>query len=277
MANGVAWWQKAGIGALGGLGLAILKLIDARFFLVNVSSTEVVAAYLTYFCYMLLGSLVAVFLADHDLPAPKLRRSSFVLGLLAPSVLLAIVTQPIRPGQPPTEGIKDVPKISSWLMPSAYAQEPAGSGAAPGPTEQPRFVKILVITKGEVQPSFTSAILSALGRKDIVVPHAYVVGTTTDKQQALEAAKKLNWVLSSAEGDVKLTPWVIKPEGAHSYYVTIGNLATPEKVLDVKLAARSAAIKTLMATPSPDDKQAATLLLQGKVVQARSFFDAGTF
>src|SRR3989304_1861072 len=103
MADELTWLEKAGIGALGGLGLAILKLIDARFYLGTVSSVEPAAAYLTYFCYMLLGSLVAVFFTDHELPADnelpaqkikrtqKMKRSAFVLGLLAPSVLLAIV------------------------------------------------------------------------------------------------------------------------------------------------------------------------------------------
>lgn len=272
MANQIAWWQKAGIGALGGLGLAILKLIDARFFLGSVSSTEAVAAYLTYFCYMLLGSLVAVFLTDHDLPEPKMRRSAFVLGLLAPSVLLAIVTQPVKPGQFPAESIRDVPKISSWFVPSAYAQEPPKSDTGPGPMEQS---KIVTFTKEQVQPSFGSAILSALGRKGLVVPHAYVVGTTTDKQKALVAAKKVDWVLSTAEADIKLATRVVKPEGADRYYITIGRPAGPEMVLDVKSAARSAAIKALTTTPSPDDKEAATLLLQGKVVDVRSFFAPG--
>lgn len=274
MVNGVAWWQKAGIGALGGLGLAMLKLIDARFFLVgNASYIEAIAAYLTYFCYMLLGSLAAVFLADHDLPEPKLRRSAFVLGLLAPSVLLAIVTQPIKPGQLPPDGIKDVPKLGRWLVPSAHAEEPKSSGPAPG---QPEQTKIITLMQWQVQPSFTSAILAAVGRKDVVAPVAYVVGTTTDKAKALEAAQQVNWILSSAEGDVKLIPLVIRPEGASSYYITIGHFTSPEKAVDVKSAARSAAIKALTATPSLNDKRAATLLLQGKVVEGRLFFDAAT-
>src|SRR5258708_5297018 len=106
----LSWQVKAGIGALGGFGLAILKLIDAKFYLQSDSWQEPTAAYLTYFCYMILGSLVAVFLTEHDLPVPKLRRSSFVLGLLAPSVLVALLTQPIKI-QPQDRDGKKIPIV----------------------------------------------------------------------------------------------------------------------------------------------------------------------
>jgi hypothetical protein len=95
--NDLPWWSKAIIGATGGLALALLKLIDAKFYLASIASIEAHAAYLTYLCYALLGSVAAVFLTDHELPAQKIRRGAFVLGLLAPSVLLAIVNQPFKP------------------------------------------------------------------------------------------------------------------------------------------------------------------------------------
>ena len=40
----LTWWQKARIGALGGLGLAVLKLIDQKFFLGSITSVEASAA-----------------------------------------------------------------------------------------------------------------------------------------------------------------------------------------------------------------------------------------
>lgn len=274
MADELTWWEKAGIGALGGLGLAILKLIDAKFYLGSVSSVEPAAAYLTYFCYMLLGSLVAVFFTDHELPAPKMKRSSFVLGLLAPSVLLAIVTQPIKPGQLPDEGLRNVPKIGSWLIPSAHAQEPTRSPEAPV-SELPQIISI---TKADLAPSFSAALLAAVGRKGIVAQYAYVVGTTTDKQKALETAQTMNSLfLTSYKGNMKLNAQIIKPEGAPNYYVTVGNTGTPDLILALKSAARSAAVTSLTATPTQDAKQAASLLLEGRVLQARSLVEAGNF
>lgn len=97
MTDDLPWWHKATVGFLGGLSLALLKPIDARFYIGAASTVEAHAAYLTYFAYMLLGGLAAVFLADHDLPPKKILRSAFVIGILAPSVLLAIANQPFRP------------------------------------------------------------------------------------------------------------------------------------------------------------------------------------
>src|SRR5260221_8650068 len=152
MADELTWWEKAGIGAIGGLGLAILNLIDAKLFLGSISAVEAWAAYLTYFSYMCLGSMAAVFLTDHELPAPKMKRSSFVLGLLAPSVLLAIVSQPIKQGQPLDEGLRNVPRISEWFISSTHAQEvPKGpEDPLPGP-------QIIKLTKADVAPGFGAA------------------------------------------------------------------------------------------------------------------------
>jgi hypothetical protein len=58
--------RKAAIGAVGGLCLGILKLIDAKFFLMTASSTEMFVGYLTYFSFLLLGMAVAAFLAEDD-------------------------------------------------------------------------------------------------------------------------------------------------------------------------------------------------------------------
>ena len=267
MANGITWPHRAGIGALGGLSLGLLKLIDARFFLANLSSTEALASYLTYFCYLFFGSLVAVVFTDPDLPPAKIRKNAFVLGLLAPSLLLAILNQPIKGRQIPDEGIMNVPKIGGWLIPSAHAQEQSTPRGA-SETEQP---KIVTLKKNQVEPSFGDALWSALGRRDIVTPYFYVVGTTMDKEKALKAAETVNRLLSPETAD-KLKAQVVKPEGVASYYVTVGNLGTPYKAYETKSAAMAAASKALTAKPSSESKEAASLLLEGKVVKGQSFF-----
>jgi hypothetical protein len=63
--------RKAAIGAVGGLCLAVLKLIDAKFFLTT-GSTEMLVGYLTYFSFLLLGMAVAAFLRRMINMKPKL-------------------------------------------------------------------------------------------------------------------------------------------------------------------------------------------------------------
>ena len=67
----LVWWKKAGIGALGGFALALLKLIDAKFFLASITTVESYAAYLTYFCYMLLGSVAECSSRTTNCPRPR--------------------------------------------------------------------------------------------------------------------------------------------------------------------------------------------------------------
>lgn len=263
MPNGITWKQKAGIGAVGGLSLAMLKLIDAKFFLANVTTTDAVAAYLTYFCYMVLGMVVAVFLTDHDLPDEKIRRSSFILGLLAPSVLIAIVHQPVEGKKFYDEGINNVPKLSSWLLPSAHAQDPTAPGIA---TESAKYS---VLQRSAVETDFPEAVWKAVGRQGSQGQYTYVVGSTTSKKKAMAAADGINGLFNWHKTSSKAQ--VVNPEGTENYYVMVGKLDSPDKVWRFKSLAQDAATDALKSKPS-DFNDSATLLLRGKVVQADSLF-----
>jgi hypothetical protein len=274
----LAWWQKAGIGAVGGLALALLKLIDAKFFLSSVSSVESHAAYLTYLCYMILGSVAAVFLADHELPTPKVRRSAFILGLLAPSVLLAIANQPFKPSSSATLP-PQIPSLSAIFISSAYAEEP--SAPAKQPTALPALPAVLVLPKSSVQPSFANAFTAALGRKELSEPYAYVIGKTDDRQKAVDTASKMNLVLSGKGTSSVNLPLarVIQLQGHSAYFVLVGDLAPKERLTQLRLAATSSAIQsfgsgTLMnAVTAKEQKVLADLLLNAPVVPARSLAD----
>lgn len=276
----LVWWKKAGIGALGGFALALLKLIDAKFFLASITTVESYAAYLTYFCYMLLGSVAAVFLADHELPTAKVRRSAFILGLLAPSVLLAIANQPFKAQGTTAEASPRIPSLGSLFVSSAYAQDrqPAVKSSAEASADSPSAPKFEVLSKASVQPSFSEALVSAIGRKDLSEVYAYVIGSASDKQKAIDTATKMNLLFSAqrpSTTDPILTR-VVQFRGQPSYFVVLGDFGPKEQLTQRRLDATSSAIKSLGAEGSQssiaqkDRKALADLLVNAPVVPARA-------
>ncbi|WP_341911214.1 hypothetical protein [Polaromonas sp. YR568] len=179
----LTWWQKGVIGAIGGLALALLKLIDARFFLFGVAQVEAYAGYLTYFCYMLLGSVAAVFLADHELSPAKVRRSAFILGLLAPSVLLAIANQPVKSIDTEQRRSANIPSLGWLPLPAANAQLVIPPQNAPSNLNT--NLKVEVLSAASLKPSFANALAAAVGRGELNEPYAYVIGSTASKEKAL--------------------------------------------------------------------------------------------
>jgi hypothetical protein len=267
----LTWWQKAGIGALGGLGLAVLKLIDQKFFLGSITSVEASAAYLTYICYMVLGSLAAVFLTDHDLPPVKVRRGAFVIGLLAPSVLLAIANQNVTQGPSKSDITKPIPKLSSLFLSSAYAEERPKLNENESPKNEPA---IAVLPKSTANPGFWDAVKAAVGRKEPDEKFVYVVGATPDKQKALDTAESMNALLFKPAGEEKqVKSRAVKLEGEQGYFVVVGDVGMRDAVLRTKVEATSAAVKSL-ATDTvslgglAQRKELANLLVGAQVVPA---------
>jgi len=246
--------------------LAVLKLIDAKFFLSSTWSVEAHAAYLTYFCYMVLGSLVAVFLSDHELPTPKVRRSAFVLGLLAPSVLLAIANQQIRLGGDKSETAKMIPSISLGLVSSAYAQ------VKPEVAEE----RAILVQKGVIEPTFWDAVGAAVGRKELKEKYAYVLGTTPDEGKAIDTAEKLGALLKQA----KLRAQVYKLEKTPNYFVVVGGFGDHGEALLAKNHAIAAAIRSVYSEskgrePSTEKKKLADLVVNAPVIPARQLAQGG--
>lgn len=261
------WLHKALIGALGGLALALLKLIDAKFYLGSLFSVESQAAYLTYFCYMILGSVTAVFLSDHDEPPAKVRKSAFLLGLLAPSVLLAIANQPIK--SPPAEA-PAIPRLGAWLVPTAHAQEPTPAGPAAVATQAH------VVSRTSYQPSFSDAFAAALGRKELSTPYAYVIGVTADPKKAQTTATKLNLALAGQTGATAGLPAarVLQFRGEADYYVLLGEPASKEAQVSLAGKVKGLGIELLSGNMTSavigtdEQKELGKLLLNAKVVAA---------
>ena len=246
----LVWWQKAGIGALGGICLGLLKLIEAHFYLDGSPPIAAYAAYLTYIAYIVLGSLVAIFLTDHDLPLRKMQRSAFILGLLAPSILLAIATQPDKAANDAVKSAA-IPKLSSIVITPANAEEVGNDIYAATPKAK---VDMSTIHLSNYDPTFSDAVLAALGRKKLSEKFAYVVGSTKDKSKAIETANKLNTFLVPANANENLKPHVINVSGTSDYFVVLGDIGDKDHALRLKQDASSQAIKLLSGSSEDSTK-----------------------
>jgi hypothetical protein len=266
--NEVSVRHKALIGATGGLCLVLLKLIDASFYVDDFFSKQAIVGYLTYFAYLIIGTIVAVFLTEHDVPKEKMRKSAFISGLLGPSILIAILTQPVVPTRSIKDIVRDIPKISWFSLSPAIAQThdaPAKQPAAPGPV-----APVQVLKKDAVEPSFKEAFLIAVGRSVPLKDHVYVVGVSDSETKAKAAAGAVNELLTlQGQG---LQAQVLKPEGIDKYYVTLGGLKEPNEALQTKATSQAAAIEALKGKPDEASKRAATFLLEGKVVKGDLLF-----
>ena len=238
-------YEKAAVGALGGLALVLLKLIEVRFLIHEPSSGTVTAAYLTYGAYIALGVIVAVFFTDESLAADKTRKSAFVSGLLAPSVLLAVVNQ----GHVPPRESSDkplIPKIADLIIPSAHAQ-----GAAPKPAVKP-------LSRSQLDSPFLDGVKIASGQSPTAY---YVLGESADKAKAFEYAAKVDRLLGAEH-----RAQIIQIEDESRYIVTLGE---PGSRASLETAQKSANQTALKAINGPQ-KDVAASILKGQVIKGSS-------
>ncbi len=267
------WRMKALIGATGGIALVLLKLIEVQFFVDDFWSKKALAAYLTYGAYVLLGVIVAVFFTDDTLEDAKIRRSAFFAGLLAPSILLAVIRQP-GTGQPADlfrQGPAAIPKIGLLLLGEAHAQAPAKAPAVP---DEKSPVPVIELKKADIESGFADGFKTAIGRSDPPKSYVFVLGEAESKEKALAVAEDVNKVLWKQVSTPGTSAYVMRPEGGKGWFVTVGKFDAPVAALGFRQAAQDAAIKSLTsATAAPLDKSAAKLMLEGKIVNGKALFE----
>jgi len=263
------------IGVLSGITVSLVKSIQAGFHLGPVPAVEIYAALLTYLAYMVLGAIGAVFLVDHDARGQKMLKNAFLMGFVAPSFFLALLNHPVTPGSNLQEMIGRIPKIATFFVSSAQAQEPEKSNLD-SKVVQLATDKVFVLEKSKVEPSFAAALRKALGWTPTPVNYVFVIGTTDDRAKAVATAVKVNKILLDSYGKIDSWAKVVQPSGHRSFYVTVGDLGTPDKAAFVGDLAKDAALKGLQQTGSEDEKHAAALMLKGQVVDARAMFARNT-
>ena len=193
------------------------------------------------------------------------------MGLLAPSILLAITTKPVDTKDLNLGHANNVPNLGMMLdalVPSAYAQSPA---AAP-PASSASAVPIKVIEQKDSLTNFGDGVKSALGIQQPSKEQAvFVVGKTENPEVAQKTAGEINNLLSkNAETNLRAT--IIKPDAQDKYFVAVGDVTSPSNAVAIEREAKSTALKTLVDSSTPKEKDAAKVLSGGDVVSKPSLF-----
>lgn len=271
--DSVSWYQKALIGAVGGFALSLLKLIECQFYIGNPSSNEAWAGYLTYFSYLILGMIIAIFLTEHDIPVPKIRKNAFFLGFLAPSLLIAILTKPAEQHVDSSNILDKIPTIGALLVSNAYAQETEKNEAQDDKKKEPSIhlikpdIGIKIISKADVEVKMSDAFRKALGRPKEYDKYIYVVAQTEDKTKAITTAGHIISVYYKGKPELAKDIEVIKFSNSSTYYLTIGGFGKYNFAVDTKYAATETATTVLKGEGVDQITiDGATLILKGAVV-----------
>jgi len=278
--NTIGWNEKAIIGASGGLSLVILKLIEADFFLTSsLSEAEILVRYLTYIAYLILGIMVAIFFTDSDGNKEKVRKNAFISGLVAPSLLLALVSPPNVDGDvDPTSRIHD---LGERIQPSNFS--PLGTTESATPTFSRvrstdaqaagytivNGVKVLDIVPDDIEkPSFGQLLLGAIGRNPNLKNYVFVVGKTTSQHNAVNIAVKINSFIKPSLSVPRAI--VIHPKNTKEYYISIGAINLKENAKLIKHKIHGYASKILYGNKqvTETNRKIASSLLLGTVVFA---------
>lgn len=295
--NTVTWNEKAIIGASGGLSLVILKLIEADFFLTSsLSEAEILARYLTYIAYLLLGIMVAIFFTDSDGNKEKVRKNAFISGLVAPSLLLALLSPPnLGDDVDPTSRIHD---LGERIQPSNFSPLGAESATDNDASDDdhssklnlaPTFnrvrstdaqvsrttivhgVKVLDIVPDDIEKaSFGQLLLGAIGRNPNLKNYVFVVGKTTSQHNAVNIAVNINSFIKKKRSLGVPSAIVMHPKNTNQYYITIGEINLKKDARLIKRKIHGYASKILFGDKQVTEanRKIASSLLKGTVVFA---------
>jgi hypothetical protein len=214
------------------------------------------------------------------------------MGLLAPSILLAIISNPPNigatgdktgeavkvPTLPKTAALYAIPhsqRVWDRLFPTAHAD---------GPVTEADSGDVQMLSKGAVNPGFWDGVMAALGRPNSSEPTLWVVGKTPDVATASKTAHALDAWLKQArppatpngtEPNVsELKAHIVKAEGSSEFYVTVGGVVSAGQAREIDKAVKKAAVDTLTTQSAARDKSAATLAIGGNAIHGQVLFQA---
>jgi hypothetical protein len=261
--------QKLMIAAIGAVCLSLLKLISAGFYLGASTPQAALGAYLTYLAYVLLGMAVGAFFCEDSNVPEKTRKSAFLMGLLAPSILLAIISQPPNSGVLAGTDAGKIPTISMRIMdglfPIAHAQTTTPASAK----------QVEILSKDESTAGFWDGVKNALGlapgKQD---QSLWVVGKTDDVGAAEKTAGDLDqWLKKFPSANLQdLKSKIVKPEGSNTFYVTVGGMVAPAQATAIDKSIRKSAAETLGNQSTAQDKSAASTAIKGNIINSSALF-----
>jgi hypothetical protein len=234
------------IGAGAGFSLALVKLVEVNFY-IGQASAIVLGGALTMVAFAVLAALFTMFAEDAE--PGKL----FMQGLLAPSLLVAVVHRGADAANAMAADVT-VPTLSitELLMPTVHAQAPAAAQPA-----------VKTLKPGQFEGTLADGALMVLGRAQQQESFVYVVGKTTDRQQATSAAAKLRRMTQQAGLQVPIT--VVQAEGSSDLFVTVGSFQSAADAAKTK----TQVVDKVLNAPQTD-QSALKALLNGPIVDGRT-------
>jgi xanthine/uracil/vitamin C permease (AzgA family) len=240
---------KFGIGAGAGLCLALVKLVEANFFIGQPSQVAMGGA-LTMVAFAILAAVFTAFAEEND------RGKLFMQGLLAPSLLIALIHRGVDApeGKAADVTIPTLGRVSEFFVPTVLAQ----AAAPPAQTKAVQTIK-----SRDVSGSATDGALILLGRPQQQAFYVYVVGKTADLAQAQKTADRISKALKEAGASTSAN--VVRTEGSADFLVTVGSFQTSEAATRMRRDVIGKAVNAPQA-----DEASVKLLVNGRVVDART-------
>jgi hypothetical protein len=272
----MSWSKKAAIGALAGLCLSLIKLIDANFYLAQ-TSTVALAGYLMCLAYILMAAIGAIFLNETN-PLKLLRQ-----GLLIPSAFLAIVQSGnpgvATPGDTETAPTVTIPELgaassnlfddmASFFFPSALAQpDLSDSGRITD-----RSPKIIIIDTRDLEPGIVDGVKRIWGRKSSPSrTFMFVVGKSDDTLKAAEAAERIGNLPAMAGRKISL----VRFAADSTIYLTVGGLMPEKETCQLQYDIKDKVYGSRFAESDSLSEKTAQALLNGQVVDVRGIMAKG--
>jgi hypothetical protein len=243
---------KLAIGAGAGFCLSLVKLLEVNFY-IGQAGPVILGGVLTMVAFGVVAALFTAFGNDeHD--TAKL----FMQGLLAPSLIIALVHRgadlPTTKG--PDVSIPTLGALSDLLIPTLYAEPQAP--APPHPA-----AAVTVLKPDQFDGSVTDGALMLLGRSQDPSSFAFVVGKTTDPNQAQATAAKVR--AAAQHAGLQETVHVVKAATSGDYFVTVGGFHSAADTATLK---KQVVAKVLVSPLA--DQATLRLLVQGPVIDGRA-------
>jgi hypothetical protein len=252
--RGLSVAAKLGIGAGAGFCLSLVKMLEVNFYL-GQPSPVIIGGVLTVLAFAVVAAMFTAFGTDEQ-DTGKL----FMQGLLAPSLVIALVHRGADVSSIPGSAATTIPSLGSItevFVPSLYAAEQ-------DPATTARSGSVQTVKAGRFDGSAIDGALMLLGRAPAQSSYVYVVGKTNDEKQALAASAKVRQAAQAA--GIPSQVQVIKPEGTNDLYVTVGAFQSATAAA----ATKKEIVSKVVAAPAVD-QSALRLLVNGPVVDARTF------
>lgn len=264
------------IGASGGLALSLLKLIEANFH-IGVENNVMMIGLLTYLSYIVLGVLVSVFFTDVEEDKKKVRKNAFIMGLLAPSLLIAIVKKE-APADLPIDSIVPEENIELRNLDNIRFDGYSSAEYDIHFMQSLETVKVSkTLTLGDVTPSTQDKINTIIqGQNRTPNKYLYVLGYSDSQEKATSLAKLIDetfFKMDELVTPVKTSVYSLPNE---RYIISIGEIHDRYDIMSIsEYAKRQAKRGQAQGNADPDRiKLLSSIIMNGEIVNGMDLWES---